>query len=400
MITACLIAKNEEKWMNDFLTHLKGQVEEIVLVDTGSTDSTCKIAESHGVKIFKQEWNGDFSRARNFSLEKATQPWILVLDPDERVSEEDFIKIKRIVKSAQKSAYIFSTRNYAENLTASGFKPCKGEYASEEKSYPGYFESKKIRLFRNNEGIHFVGIVHELVESTVKGPIGEIDIPVHHYGSDRSSFAYKQKQEFYESISLAKAKANPTDWRAQYELGISLLESKKWKEAAETLEMARAMNPKELDILVNLGLAYLDNKDFELCQKVLEESLTYHPNNYGALFNLSVLEVRRQHLDEAVKRLIALLRVHPESFAAYRILGLCFMAANQTPAATKCFEEAVRLCPRYSDARMDLGMSYMYEGKLDLAKKTVDAILVDLPTEPRALEIKAQLESAQVTRMN
>lgn len=84
-ISLCMIVKNEEKYLADCLRSVHHFVSEIIVVDTGSTDKTIAIAEEFGAKIFHFEWINDFSAARNYSLEQATQPYILQLDADEEI---------------------------------------------------------------------------------------------------------------------------------------------------------------------------------------------------------------------------------------------------------------------------------------------------------------------------
>ena len=96
MLSLCLIVKNEEEKLENFLLKLKPHVDEIIIVDTGSTDKTKEIALKFTSDVFDFSWNDDFSSARNFSISKATKDWILVLDPDETITENDLVKIKEI----------------------------------------------------------------------------------------------------------------------------------------------------------------------------------------------------------------------------------------------------------------------------------------------------------------
>lgn len=93
-ISICVIAKNEEKHMENFLSsikkHFDGYPYELVIVDTGSTDRTVEIAKKYTNRVLYFEWIKDFSAARNFSIQKASHNWILVLDCDEYVTDLDF----------------------------------------------------------------------------------------------------------------------------------------------------------------------------------------------------------------------------------------------------------------------------------------------------------------------
>ena len=82
-ISLCMIVKNEERFLAECLESVKDVVDEICIVDTGSTDRTVEIARSYGAKIEFHEWRKDFAWARNKALEMATRRWTFVLDADE-----------------------------------------------------------------------------------------------------------------------------------------------------------------------------------------------------------------------------------------------------------------------------------------------------------------------------
>jgi glycosyltransferase involved in cell wall biosynthesis len=101
-----MIVKNEEKYLKECLDSVKDIVGEIVIVDTGSTDNTQKIASEYGASLFQFEWINDFSAARNFALSKSKGEWILYLDADERITNESRKIIQDMAENLNKPALI------------------------------------------------------------------------------------------------------------------------------------------------------------------------------------------------------------------------------------------------------------------------------------------------------
>ena len=127
-LSLCMIVKNEELNLAKCLMSVKPVVEEIIVVDTGSTDKTKAIASALGAKVFDFPWTNDFSEARNYSLSKASGDWILVLDADEVISHLDHGKLKTIVKNTagKRIAYTLVTRNYTNQAGSRGWTANEG----------------------------------------------------------------------------------------------------------------------------------------------------------------------------------------------------------------------------------------------------------------------------------
>ncbi len=85
-VSLCMIVRDEERYLADALESVRGVVDEICIVDTGSKDRTLEIAQGAGARTEEIAWPGDFSKARNVALAMASRRWILVLDADERLS--------------------------------------------------------------------------------------------------------------------------------------------------------------------------------------------------------------------------------------------------------------------------------------------------------------------------
>ena len=97
-ISLCMIVKNEESCLGKCLDSLKGIVDEMIVVDTGSTDNTINIAKERGAQVYNFKWTGDFSDARNYAFSLATCDYIYSADADEEIDEENrqrFLELKK-----------------------------------------------------------------------------------------------------------------------------------------------------------------------------------------------------------------------------------------------------------------------------------------------------------------
>jgi glycosyltransferase involved in cell wall biosynthesis len=89
-LSLCILTFNEEKFLSRCLDSMKGIADEIIVLDSGSTDKTLEIAKKFRAKIYKHKWPDDYAKARNRCISHAIKGWILVLDPDETISRKDY----------------------------------------------------------------------------------------------------------------------------------------------------------------------------------------------------------------------------------------------------------------------------------------------------------------------
>jgi glycosyltransferase involved in cell wall biosynthesis len=222
-VSLCCIAKNESRFLVRMLESFKLFYDEVILVDTGSTDNTKEIAKNYGCKVFSFEWCDDFSKARNYSLEKANCEWLFVVDPDEIISVRDYEKFCNLVNQNQYDAVQFITRNYGNNETDVGFIKNKKEY-EEELDFKGYVGSNKTRLVKRSLNVGFRGCFHELLdyECFARGIKGfKTDIPIHHYAHEINQKSYKEKQDFYLRLARKKVVEEQKNPQAWYELAVT-----------------------------------------------------------------------------------------------------------------------------------------------------------------------------------
>jgi len=143
-ISAALIVRDEERFLEGCLDSIRRQVDEIVLVDTGSVDRTVAIAEKYACRVLHHPWTGNFSEARNAGLDAATCDWILYIDADERLALPQGAVLGDLLGGEDCIAHsvLFEPRV--------GFTPYR-----------------EIRLFRNDPEIRFRGVIHETVHPDI-----------------------------------------------------------------------------------------------------------------------------------------------------------------------------------------------------------------------------------------
>ena len=171
-VSAALIVKNEEENLPRLLTSIEGKFDEIVVVDTGSTDRTIEIAKEFGCKVYEKEWNG-FADARNYAISKCSGDWIWHFDADFELEEEEYKKFLQIIRNLQNSdveALTIYINNYNSAGIVSGI-------------------SSQTFIHKNLEYIRWHGNIHETLDVSL-API--VPIYVNHYGYQDEEISYKK----------------------------------------------------------------------------------------------------------------------------------------------------------------------------------------------------------------
>jgi glycosyltransferase involved in cell wall biosynthesis len=239
-ISLCMIVKNEEDWVSGTVESVRSIVDEVIIVDTGSTDSTPTLAQALGAKLLKYQWAESFAEARNVSLAAARQPWILVLDADERIAVRDLPFVKQAAESGTADGYHLVQRNYVLKNQVIGWTPNSGEYL-EGVEFDGYVDNPLIRLFRNSPEIQYRGVVHEIVDPNCLSPhlkFASIPSVLHHYGKVRGEERVVSKQLLYLKLGLKKVQEDPANGKAFFDLGIQYQELGRHAEACDSFNKA------------------------------------------------------------------------------------------------------------------------------------------------------------------
>lgn len=229
LVTLSMIVKNEEKYLQGCLESVKDFVDEIVIVDTGSTDRTKEIAQSFGAKIYDFVWRDDFSLARNEALKHSTGEWILYLDADERVVYPSPEEIKSILKNADNTIGAFYCLIESEHYQMDG---------STEVHRGGY-----PRIFRNlgYPKIKFIGRVHEQIAPSIfqnNLSIQFSNIKILHLGYNQSREVMEKKIQRNYKMLIEHVKEEPLNGYAWYQLGQTLAQMSLANEAEKAIRMA------------------------------------------------------------------------------------------------------------------------------------------------------------------
>ena len=331
-ISLCMIVKNEERNLPACLASLKPVVDEMIVVDTGSTDRTADIATEFGAQVLNFSWNGNFSDARNFSLAAARGAWILVMDADEVLSVNDHELLRQAVRENDQHKVCWSvmTRNYTR-LHPHGWIANNGSYPHEERA-TGWHPSYKVRLFPNDSQVRFVGEVHEMIEQTAQRAgyrLREAPFVVHHYGGLGETAAEdRPKKETYFELGKQKLAEHPDDLSAIGELAVQAAELDLYEEAIGLWNRFLELAPDTAVALFNKGFALMRLNRFAEALDVTRRALVAEPYHKEAAFNYGICALYAGDPGEAITRLESILKEHPAHPPLLAVLTVLHLAAG------------------------------------------------------------------------
>ncbi|KPL57694.1 tetratricopeptide repeat protein [Rossellomorea vietnamensis] len=267
-LSLCMIVSNEEHTLARCLASVKDAVDEIILVDTGSTDRTVDIGKKFGARIFPYIWNDDFSDARNRGIKEAKGEWILVLDADETLDAIDSLSLKKELWKTQADGLYLNILNYY------------GVYKE-----GSYFTDSSCRIFRRSPDIFFEGRIHETVTSSIKDRGGSLELgeyTILHYGYLDDYIQLKQKNERNTRLIETALVENPDDIRLRYALGSEQIQKGDYEDALGTfLEILKNLSPFDDHapdiILKSVNLLWYFHRRQEALN-LLEKGITAYPD--------------------------------------------------------------------------------------------------------------------------
>ena len=267
-ISLCMIVKNEEENLPRCLYSIKDYVDEIIIVDTGSTDRTVEIANDSGAKVFIHPWEGSFSKARNYSLKYATCDWILILDADHELEKTDAHKLVETIKDKEANYVFFRV-------------------------YDTYKDSKNLAvydfglLFRNHLGFHYSGIVHNALITT-DAIIKKTNIRIYHHGYNLSEDKMDEKFERTSTLLKKQIESDPHNPVPHMYLGISYMERRMYEKAIKHSKRA-----------ISLSVDNGSNKNDFLVSYYIVSAAYFELNEFkeSEIYSLKSVEMDNSYLD-------------------------------------------------------------------------------------------------------
>ena len=350
-----MVVKDEAAMLPRFLECARGLYDELLVVDTGSTDDTVALLAAAGARVFHEPWRDDFAAARNVGLEQATGEWILILDPDEQVSPELTAQARALTADARVGAATVRMVNALPN--------------GHERVAP------LLRLFRNDPSVRFRFPIHEEVASSVTAMLetrglrmGNLTGRIQHLGYVREHAAQKHKKERDDRLLARCLKTDPDDAYSHFkrmELARFWQDPAAWTRAAEaahamlertgTGPLATAHFGGELVVLVADGLF----------PRAPAEALRYLQRWTGSLAPSSSATLRMGELSEQLGDVKMARTAFKKCLTLRHLLGDLQLA---------------RVRPRLGLMRLALA-----RGALSEALKHADAALLDGPRDLEAL---------------
>lgn len=355
-LSVCLIVKNEEQYLGDCLTSIQDVADQIIVVDTGSTDNTIAIAESFGAEVHHFTWCDDFAAARNESIKYATSEWILWIDADEQLIPESKHALKKLlVFERQPVLYKIRIRNLKEDGSS-------------------YVLSSAHRLFRNHMGIRFDGRIHEQISysgKAVQAQERSSDVTLSHVGYSFSGEQKQKKQERNFNILSEMVTDEPDNAYAHLTLGHNLKESGQVCEAREQYEIALKLDQfdpsMKSTVLNSLADILIESNELPQAKDFILRSMKLSPIQNTAYYLRYRAANHTGDHDQAIQALVDLRIMIPK------------VRRQGSQVSTDIDVDLCRI-------HHSLGELYAKEGEWGLAKQSYEQTLSERPDDPDTLK--------------
>ncbi|HYV38483.1 MAG TPA: glycosyltransferase [Gemmataceae bacterium] len=354
-VSLCMIVRNEQQHLEACLKSVADLVDEMIVVDTGSTDNTKDIAARCGAKVFDFQWTESFAAARNESIKHATGDWILWLDADERLDDVNRGRVRNLLSNLKDENVAYVMRQFSRLQAVA----------------PAAVQVGQVRLFRNRPDIRWQYRVHEQILLAVRNAGGLpclTDIVIDHAGYSDPPVQGSKVDRNRRLLEL-ELKEHPDDAFVLYNLGAVRLTQERCMEALELFQ--RSLNQSQPDnALVRKLYALMTRAHHKLGCKdeamtACSNGLSNFPDDGELLFWQAILLHEQKDLSGAAASLESLLRARPTqnftsidaglyTYRARHFLAEICLELNRPKDAENHWLVALEQCPTFTPARIEL----------------------------------------------
>lgn len=394
MLSLSMIVRNEAERLERCLASVAGFVDEMVLLDTGSSDATISIAESCGAVVHQLPWPGDFAPARNEALGHVKGDWVLVLDADEWLLPEARQPLQALM--AEPDLLLI-------NLLRQELGAAQSPY------------SNVSRLFRRHPAIHWSRPYHSMVDDSVlalleKEPhwhLADCDVPaLAHDGYRSDLLASGAKAKRLRQAMEADLAAHPGDPYACAKLGSLEVSEGNRERGIALLQQGLARcpasrHPERYELLLHLAIALGSSDPKHACQLYRQAlELPLPPRlTLAARLNLAALlqepgTTSQGALEEACELCRQTCAAAPELALGWLHLGISERRRGQLPAAIAAYRSALERDPSLAAAQQNLAVALLLSGDVPGARSGFRQAIALLEQQNRQSEAEALRQQA------
>jgi GT2 family glycosyltransferase/tetratricopeptide (TPR) repeat protein len=390
-ISCCIIARDNERTIRACISSVKPWVDEVIVVDTGSTDATPDICRELGCRVYHMTWPDSFAEARNESLKYATSEWIFVIDTDDVLDDANGRLMHQLLDNAPPEVMAYIGRVLCPGAGPDGHLDVTAV--------------DQVKLFRNRPDLRYEFRIHEQVLPSIRrigGAIAFSDLNVVHSGADRTPEGYRRKlrrdlrllkmelaerpgcpftlfnlgmtysdaKKYRRGVhwlraSIAASQPGDSHLRKAYALlASSLFQLGRYDEAAEAIRQGRELYPNDTELLFREGLYFQNGGCYRQAARSYQAALsTNEPPHFASLevglcgfktrFNLARVYGQMGNLDAEEAEWRKVVAEAPTFRDGWRALMDCLMERHQASGVRRKEENGGTVHPQVGSTLVD-----------------------------------------------